>query len=208
MPVSVASDAGDISTQPLPPISPTAVLPPIPSPVLPRQPPPRSPSTLLWIAALILGIVVLLILDGMIGGAEPTVHANTPSAHRSATTSPRSPSRSPSPSPSPSPPAEQPPSTGSVDDAATALLGVIEELSASGAVDDHLAKDLQHGVDGITRALDDGDAGKTVDALGRLQDKVDKGLEHGEIAAEDAQRLNDAIEGLAAALNANGGEGD
>ena len=43
-----------------------------------------------------------------------------------------------------------------------------------------------------------------------LQDKVDEGLDKGEISAEDAQRLDDAIQGLASAVSAgedqSGGE--
>ena len=66
----------------------------------------------------------------------------------------------------------------------------------------HLAKDLEHGVDEVTRALEEGDAGKAQDALGRLREKVDKGLDKGEISADDAQRLDDAIDGLASALEA------
>ena len=62
----------------------------------------------------------------------------------------------------------------------------------------------------MVRALEQGDSGKAMDALGRLQDKVDKGLDKGEISAEDAQRLDDAIQELATAVSAgedqSGGE--
>jgi hypothetical protein len=75
-------------------------------------------------------------------------------------------------------------------------------------VDEHLARDLQHGMDEIAGALSAGDAGKVVDSLGRLQDKVDKGLEHGEISSEDAQRLDGAIQELASAVDASAGSGN
>ena len=62
----------------------------------------------------------------------------------------------------------------------------------------------------MVRALEQGDSGKALDELGRLQDKVDEGLDKGEISAEDAQRLDDAIQGLASAVSAgedqSGGE--
>ena len=102
-----------------------------------------------------------------------------------------------------------PPAAGSVEDATAALIGLVQELGSSGAVDEHLARDLQHGVDEVGRGRSsEGDAGKVLDSLGRLQDKVDKGLEHGEISSEDAQRLDEAIQALAAAVDASAGSGD
>ena len=201
MSLPAASGVGDVPTQPLTPVAATDVLPLVPSRMPPRRPP-RSASPLPWIAGLVLGIVLLLVLNAIFGGAEPAVDARTPAAH----TSPSSvPSASSAPSPrSPSPP----PATGSVDDAAAALVGLVQELSSSGAVDEHLARDLQHGMDEITQVLNEGDAGKVLDSLGGLQDKVDKGLEHGDISSEDAQRLDEAIQALAAAVDASTGSGD
>jgi hypothetical protein len=183
-----------------PPAS-TDVLPVIPPPSPPRRTP-RSPSLLPWIVGLVIGTVLLLILNALFGGADPAVQAQTPAtqrspSHASSSPSPRSPSATPSA-----------PATGSVEEAAAALIGLVDELGSSGAVDDHLARDLQHGVDEIVGALDEGDGGKVLDELGKLQDKVDKGLEHGEISAEDAQRLDEAIQGLASAVDANSQDGD
>ena len=63
----------------------------------------------------------------------------------------------------------------------------------------------------MVRALEQGDGEKVMDELGGLQDKVDEGLDKGEISAEDAQRLSDAIQGVASAVSAgedqSGGEG-
>ena len=58
------------------------------------------------------------------------------------------------------------------------------------------------------RALDEGDGEKVLEELGKLQDKVDKGLDHGEISSEDAERLDQAIQALASAVDANNQEGD
>ena len=91
-----------------------------------------------------------------------------------------------------------------VEDATAALIGLVDELGSSGAVEEHLARDLEHGTDEVVRALEQGDAEKVMDALGGLQDKVDKGLDKGEISAADAQRLNDAIQGVASAVSAGG----
>jgi hypothetical protein len=88
------------------------------------------------------------------------------------------------------------------------LVGLVQELVSSSAVDEHLARDLQHGLDEIASAFGEGDPGKVLDSLGRLQDKVEKGVEHGEISTDDAQRLDDAIQALAAAVDASAGSGD
>lgn len=200
MPVSTPSDVGDVPTQPLEPPAPTDVLPVIPPPLPPRRTPRRS-SPLLWIAGLAIGIVSLLILNAFGGGTEPAVQARTPAAQRSpsAAVSASAPSpRSPTPTPA----------AGSVEDATAALIGLVDELRSSGAVDEHLAGDLQHGVDEVVRALDEGDTGELFDELAKLQDNVEKGLEHGEISPEDAQRLAEAIQGLASTVEAGDGEGD
>ena len=56
----------------------------------------------------------------------------------------------------------------------------------------------------MVRALEQGDGEKVMDALAELQDKVDKGLDEGEISAGDAQRLSDAIQGVASSVSAGG----
>jgi hypothetical protein len=143
----------------------------------------------------------LVVLNAIFGGTDPAVDARTPAHQRSPSPSTTTTTTTPTPSPrSPSPP----PATG-VDDATDALIGLVDELGASGAVEGHLARDLEHGMDQVLRALEQGDGGKALDALGRLQDKVDKGLDKGEISAEDAQRLDDAIQALATAIGASDG---
>ncbi len=200
MPVVSEPDIEDVATQPLAPLPATDVLPvasPPASATMPRRRPPRPSSPILWIAGLLAGVVLLLVLNAIFGGTDPTVDAKTPAQHRSPSPSTTTPTPSPR---SPSPP----PATG-VGDATAELTGLIDELGASGAVEGHLAKDLEHGQDEVVRALEQGDSGRVLDALGRLQDNMDKGLDKGEISAEDAQRLVDAIQGLATAVGANDG---
>jgi serine/threonine protein kinase len=201
MSLPAAPDVGDVPTQPLTPVAATDVLPVLPPPIPPRRPP-RASSPLPWIAGLVLGIVLLLILNAIDGGAEPAGQARSPAAH----TSPSSAS-SASSAPSPRSPSS-PPATGSAGDATAALTGLVQELVSSGAVDEHLAGDLEHGVDDVGRAIAEGDAGKVLDALGRLQDKVDQGLEQEEISSDDAQRLDEAIRALAAAVDGSAASGD
>ena len=206
MPMSAVSGVGDVPTQPLEPLSSTDVLPVV-SPPLPPRRTPRSPSLFPWVAGLVGGIVLLLVLNALYGGADPAVQARTPAAERSpsqAASASSTPSpRSPSPSSTPSAPA-----TGSVQETASALFGLVDGLVSSGDVEDHLARDLEHGVDEIAEALDEGDGGKVLDELGGLQEKVDKGLDHGEISETDAQRLDEAIQALASAVESSDDEDD
>ena len=197
------SDAAGVATQPLAPLPATDVLPVVPQAPAstPGRRPPRPSSPILWIAGLVAGIILLVVLSSIVDGTDPEVAGSrSPATHPSP--SPRSPSATPSPTPSPSP---APPATGTIEDATAALIGLLDELSTSGTVEGHLAKDLEHGADEVIRALDEGDGKRILDALGRLSDKVDKGLDKGEISAEDAQRVQDAIDDLATAVEAGGG---
>ena len=210
MSFSTASDIGDVATQPLAPLPATDVLPvasPPPPATMPPRPPSRPPSRVLWIVGVLAGVVLLLILNAVFGGTDPGVGATSPSKHRS-----HAPSSATSATPRPSPRSPSPPPVTGVEDATAALTGLVDELETSGALEGHLAKDLEHGTDEVVRALEQGDIGKAMDALGGLQEKVDQGLEKDEISAEDAQRLDDAIQALATALSAgedqSGGGGD
>jgi hypothetical protein len=148
----------------------------------------------------------LFVLNAIFGGTDPATDARSPTKHRSP-----SPSSVRSAKPTPSPRSPSPPPVTGVEDATAALIGLVDELGSSGAIEEHLARDLEHGTDQVVRALEQGDGEKVMDELGRLQDKVDEGLDKGEISAEDAQRLGDAIQGVASAVSAgedqSGGEG-
>src|SRR6185436_2869142 len=166
MPVSSASDAGDVATQPLAPLPATDVLPvasPPASATMPPSRPPRPSSPILWIAGLVAGVVVLLVLNAIFGGTDPAVDAKTPAQPRS-----HSPSTTASTSPSASPASPSPPVATGVEVATAALIGLIDELSSTGAVEGHLANDLEHGSDEIVRALERGDGDQALDALGRF----------------------------------------
>ena len=201
---SVASDAGDVATQPLAPLP--ADRRPAGRVASRAGADPSAPASATVLARPLdrrrwsPGSSLLLVLNAIFGGNDPAVDARTPAEQRSP-----SPSTAASTSPTTSPASPSPPPATGVEDATAALIGLIEELGSSGAVEGHLAKDLEHGSDEIVRALDSGDGEKALDALGRLQDKVDKGLDKGEISAEDAQRLDDAIDTLATAIGASDG---
>ena len=83
LPVSIASGAGDVATQPLPPPSATDVLPVAPSPASATLPP-RRPTLI----AAPLGRrpgrrdVLLLVLNAMFGGTDPAVGPRTPAQQR------------------------------------------------------------------------------------------------------------------------------
>jgi serine/threonine-protein kinase len=208
MSLSTPSDIADVATQPLAPLPATDVLPvasPPPPATVPPRPSSRPSSRVLWIVGVLAGVALLLVLNAIFGGTDPAIDARSPAKHRSP-----SPSRVTSATPTPSPRSPSPPPATGIEDATAALIGLVDELGSSGAVEGHLAKDLEHGTDQVVRALEQGDSGKAFDEVGRLQDKVHEGLGKDEISADDAQRLADAIQGLASALSAgedqSGGE--
>ena len=176
MSLSIASDVADVATEPLAPLPATDVLPvasPPPSATLPPRPPSRPSSRVLWILGVLAGVVLLLVLNAIFGGADPATDARSPAKHRSP--SPSVTSATPTPSPrSPSPP----PVTG-VEDATAALIGLVDELGSSGAIEEHLAKDLEHGTDEVVRALEQGDTEKALDALGRAPGQGGRGPRQG-----------------------------
>jgi serine/threonine-protein kinase len=178
---AVAAPAGDEApTEPLPPASATDRLPALP------PPPPRRPTSWIpWAAVLALGIVLLLVLNALTAasGSNDPAQGPAPRPSASGSASPPPSPRSPNPTPTPA-------TTG---DPLNALLALVDQLGSTGAVDDHLARDLDHHTDELQRALDEGDGRKADDALHHLQDAVDKGLDHGEISPEDAARLDQAI---------------
>jgi hypothetical protein len=195
VPPSGPSSAGDVPTQPLAPPVTTDVLPvvppPPPMPTPPTRRPPRRSPPFPWVAGLILGIVLLLVLNALAGGADPAVTARTPAGGSSPSAATPSAARSPSATPV---------GGGSTADPAAAMIGLLSELGSSEAVDDHLARDLQHGAEEVQRALEDGDGEAILRALEHLRDKVEKGLERGEITPADAQRLDEAIGALASTV--------
>jgi hypothetical protein len=136
--------------------------------------------------------VLLLVLNARTAGSGPNEQARGPATRASASGSASSPSpRSPAPTPT----------LATTDDPVTALLALVDQLGSTEAVDDHLARDLDHRTDELQRALDEGDDRKADEALRHLQEAVDKGLDHGEIGPEDAARLDQAILLVAATVN-------
>jgi len=133
-------------------------------------------------------------------GSQAPSTASTPTASQAPSTA--------SPVPSTSTPTTSGSISGSIPAAFAALVGIVEDLESSGAVDGRLAKDLQHGVDEVVRALDKGDGEKVLRSLGEIRDRLDRGVERGEISPEDAHRVSDAVQNLASAIGGNAEEDD
>jgi hypothetical protein len=88
------------------------------------------------------------------------------------------------------------------------LVGLVQQMESSGGVSGDLATDLQRGLSDLTQGLDRGDGGAVLHALGYMRDKVDKGLEHGDISSASAQQLDDAILRLESLVGGNDQQGD
>jgi serine/threonine-protein kinase len=203
---STPVESDNATTQPLGPVSATDVLPTAPPstpPVTTRRSRSRSRPRSLWVAGVVLGVVALLAVNAMYGGAKPAAASRTSAPHAS----PRA-STSPTPSLSPSVTTPTTPVTDPVSGAVASLVGLVQQMESSGGVSGDLATDLQRGLSDLTQGLDRGDGGAVLHALGYMRDKVDKGLEHGDISSASAQQLDNAILRLESLVGGNDQQGD
>jgi hypothetical protein len=98
----------------------------------------------------------------------------------------------------------QPPSTPQ--EAATALVTLARAMEASGAIDKHLADDIEHGAEDLLKHADEPD--DVAHRLSDLRKKVFDAVEHATVTQEDAQRLLQGIDQLGATLRGGESEGD
>lgn len=196
---------GDVPTEPLTPAPETKRLP---------EPPSRGGShqrrrALLWVAGLGSAIALVLVLVALFGGSRLASSGSGRPSPTLGSSPDASPAGSPaSPAVSTSTPTTSASTTGSNPSASEALVGVVGELESSGVLGGRLARDLQHGVDAVIRALDKGDGEDVLRSLAEMQDKLDQGLERGEISPEEAHLVSDAIRQLASTIGESAGQGD
>jgi serine/threonine-protein kinase len=175
----------------------TETLPPVVPPPT-RQPPSRRRAWPFVLAALAVAAVVALIVVGLLGGGgAPARHATGGSPRPSA------PGHASSPPASPSHATTTPaPATSSVQTAVANLANVLSQGVSAGAISDKAAQDVLHQVGDAVHAYQDG---KLDDALKKLSDldaKIDKAAQHGDVSAAYAGDLKQAVEALAAAMQA------
>jgi serine/threonine-protein kinase len=195
----IAAALGDrtVPVAPMPATTPLPVVTTSPLPVertnaLPRRTdrtrPRRSrvPLLLALAALVLLGTLAFALSRGdrLPDLAGP---ANSPSP--SASPSP-SPSRSPSTSPTP-PPADP------VEEAVTALQGVVAQGVSDGTIGDKAAEEIQKGIDAALHEFAGGNTEKAIDKLRDLERKVEELVDHDEIAHSEKQKLLKAIDDLA-----------
>ena len=109
-----------------------------------------------------------------------------------------SPSASPSPSSSPSPlTSPTPPPADPVEEAVTALQGVVAQGVSDGTIKDKAAEEIQKGIDGALHEFAGGNTEKAIDRLRDLERKVEELVDHDEIAHSEKQKLLKAIDDLA-----------
>jgi hypothetical protein len=107
-----------------------------------------------------------------------------------------------------------PPTTAallSVAEAVSALEGLAAEGRDSGAITPPAANDIEHGVADALKEFQQGDLDKALEGLSELQDKMAELVDKGEIDSSVAGQVDQAIDDLAAAMQAeapSGEEGD
>jgi len=194
---------GDALTQPLPAsmTATTARLPEMPHDEERKR---RWPWPILAIAGAAILLTALMAFAFTRWGADANPVRKSPAARTSApaaTTPPVTTTSAPS---STSEPPTQQPSTAEA--AAAALLALASDMEQSGAIDNHIAKEVEHTVQEVLDHLDEPD--ETQNALDDLRQKLADDVSKGKVTQEDAQRLSDAIDRFAAAVSQGGPEGD
>jgi eukaryotic-like serine/threonine-protein kinase len=192
----------------------TEVLPPVRggTHVAPRRGPPWG---LVWVALLVVGLLLAVLLPALLGsgkgrnplplrlnggtGHHATHRATTPKASAHATSAPPT-SAPPTTAPPTSAPA--PPAVPSVGDAATLLQNTIADALAAGAIDDHTAGDLAHGLDESLKKYTDGDLDKALESISQAKDKLAKALDRGDASADAAAAIGPGFDQLGAAMQA------
>jgi hypothetical protein len=146
---------------------------------------------------LLLGLAALALLGGLafaLFGNDPPAGGGSPDSPSPSASPSSSPSRSPSPSPTAAP-------IDPVQGAVAALQGVVARGVSEGDITDKAAREIQKGLDEALHEFAGGDTEKAVEKLGDLEGKVDELVDHDEIAHSEEQKLDKAIEDLAAQLS-------
>jgi serine/threonine-protein kinase len=193
---------GDSLTQPLP-ARVTATTAPLP------EMPPDEERKRRWPILAIAGAAILLTALMAFAftrwGADNNPARKSPAARTSpsaATTSSVTTTTS-APSSTSEPPTQQP---STPEAAAAALLALASDMEASGAIDNHIAKEVEHTVQEVLDHLDEPD--ETQKAVDDLRQKLADDVSKGKVTEEDAQRLSDAVDRFATAAFQGEPEGD
>jgi hypothetical protein len=180
----------------MPPVPATAPLPTAHPDTLPRRADRarrRRP-----LAPLLLGLAALALLGGLayaLFGNDPPAGRVGPPASPSPSVSPTSsPTRSPSPSPTPAP-------VDPVQGVVAALQAVVAQGVSGGTISDKAAREIQKALDEALHEFAGWDTEKATEKLGDLEGKVDELVDHDEIAHSEEQKLDKAIEDLAAQMS-------
>jgi len=181
----------------------TETLPPVVAPPT-RRPPSRRRAWPFVLAAVAAAAVIALIVVGLLsGGGAPVRHAAggspRPSHPGHASSPPPSPSHAATTPAPTSPPA---PATSSVQTAVANLANVLSQGVSAGAISDKAAQDVLHQAGDAVHAYQDGKLDDALKTLSDLDSKIDKAAQHGDVSAAYAGNLKEAVEALAAAMQA------
>jgi serine/threonine-protein kinase len=178
--------------------------------VLPEVPPPAPPEGRRWpwpiialAGAAVLLVILMIVAFARWGGSSDPPRKASP-AHTATPTATTSPTTSPTPSSTPSPTVSaQPPDS---ETAAAALVALAQSLESSGAIDQHLSKEIEHSIRDLLGHLDEPD--EIAATLDDLRNEVTDSVDKGKATPTAAQQLSAAIDRLAKTLPSGGDEGD
>jgi serine/threonine-protein kinase len=207
----------------------TAVLPPVRRAA--HSAPRRGPRWWIPIVVFLLGALLLAaFLPPLLSGKEPTtpttprhpagkhthtasVAPPTPATSAPPTTAP--PTTAPPTTPATTAPSPLPPPVTSVSDAAAAVASALQSAATAGAIDDHAAKEAEHGLDDSVRRYEDGDLEGALEQISQAQRRLDDSVGNGDTSEDAGAVISAAFDQLAQAMQASppdpgnsGGHGD
>jgi hypothetical protein len=139
---------------------------------------------------------------------KPSQKASAPAPATSApaTTAPPT-TAPPTTAPATTEPSAEPPPVTSVEDAAANVATALQSAEDAGAIDDHAAKDVEHGLDESLKRYDDGDLDRALEEIQQAQDKLAESVDEEKTTPEAWSVISAAFDTLAGAMEASPPEG-
>jgi hypothetical protein len=94
-----------------------------------------------------------------------------------------------------------------VEDTAAAVASLVENALATGAIDDHTSKDVEHALDEATKKYGEGDLEGALGEIAGAQAKVREAVDKGEATGDAGAAIIGALDQLAIAMQASTPEG-
>jgi len=138
---------------------------------------------------------------------KPSHKASAPAPATSAPATTAPPTTAPPTTPVTTEPSPEPPPVTSVEDAAANVATALQSAESAGAIDDHSANDVQHGLDESLKKYGDGDLDKALEEIQHAQERLADAVDKGETSQQAGSVITAAFDTLANAMQASPPDG-